>query len=234
MKTVDELSVFFPAYNEEGNIASTVKKSLDVLSKLQLKNYEVLVIDDGSTDQTRKIVEEITAKDKHVRLITHTPNRGYGEAVKSGLYNARYPWIAFTDADGQFDFSEVTKLLEKADQAPVVIGYRMNRQDPWQRKLFGWGWTALTNTLLGIRVRDIDCAFKLIRKDVIENILSLQSTRGAMISPELIAKIRKKGYKVVEVGVSHYPRTAGKQTGSNLKVVFKSFIDLTKLWWQIK
>jgi len=115
-----------------------------------------------------------------------------------------------------------------------VAGYRIDRRDSPVRKLFGFGWTFLANLLLGIGVRDVDCGFKLIRKKVIENIPALQSARGGMISPELLGRARKAGFKIAEVGVHHYPRKEGKQTGANLKVIFKSFVDLGKLWWQLK
>jgi glycosyltransferase involved in cell wall biosynthesis len=228
------LSVFMPAFNEEANIEKTVKKTLEVLQGLSLKDYELLVIDDGSKDRTGEIVKNLQKKDKHIKLITHSPNKGYGEALKSGFYNAKFEWIAFTDSDGQLDFSEINKFLEKASGADLVVGYRINRQDPPLRKLNGWGWTLLSNTLLGIGVRDVDCAFKLVRKKVIDTIPRLESTRGGMISPELLAKAKKSGFKIVEVGVHHYSREAGVQTGANLRVIIQSFKDLFKLWWKIK
>jgi len=115
-----------------------------------------------------------------------------------------------------------------------VAGYRIDRRDSPVRKLFGFGWTFLANLLLGIGVRDVDCGFKLIRKKVIENIPALESTRGGMISPELLGQARKAGFKIAEVGVHHYPRKEGKQTGANLKVIFRSFLDLGRLWWELK
>jgi len=230
---IDFLSVFFPAYNEEKNIASTIKKAGQVLKKLELKNYEIIVVDDGSKDKTGKIVKDLQKDDQHIRLITHSPNKGYGVALKSGFYNAKYPWIIFTDSDGQFDFSEITKLLDKAGEFDVVVGYRIHRRDSFLRKLNGWGWTTLTNFLLGLRVRDIDCGFKLVKKTVIDRISSLTSSRGGMISPELLAKAKKAGFKITEVGVRHFPRKEGKQSGANLKVILSSFADLFKLWWKL-
>jgi glycosyltransferase involved in cell wall biosynthesis len=230
---VNEISVFFPAYNEEDNLQNTVAKALPVLKKIA-RRWEIIIIDDGSKDQTGKIAENLAKKDPRIRVVHHPENRGYGEALKSGFYNAQYPWIACTDADGQFDFSQIDKLLSKKKTADVIVGYRLNRQDPFLRKFFGWGWTALANILLGIKVRDVDCSFKLVKKEVIDQIPRLQSTRGGMISPELLARTKKAGFKIAEVGVRHYPRKKGKQTGANLKVIFKSFVDLSKLWWQIR
>lgn len=231
---IDSLSVFFPAYNEQANIKNTVEEAQAVLESLKLKNYEIIVVNDGSKDQTGEIVENLVKKNSHIKLITHNPNKGYGEAIKSGLYNSKFDWITFTDSDGQFDFSEVVNLIDRADPNTLVVGFRINRQDSLKRKLFGNGWTLLANLLLGVNVSDVDCAFKLIPRQAIERIPHLESSRGAMVSPELLAKAKKAGFKIVEVGVHHFPRTAGEQTGASLRVIFKSFVDLFRLWWKIK
>ncbi len=229
-----ELSVFFPAYNEEENIKSTVEKAISVLETLNLKSYEVMVVNDGSTDGTAREVESLEKKDKHVRLINRAQNGGYGEALKDGLYNAKYDYIVFTDSDGQFDFSEVKKFIDKADKADIVAGYRINRSDPPIRVLMGWVWTMLGNLLLGIGVRDVDCAFKLVKRQVLDQIPRLESGRGGMISPELLAKAKMRGFTITEVGVNHFPRQAGRQTGADIKVMVRSFVDLFRLWRNIK
>jgi glycosyltransferase involved in cell wall biosynthesis len=231
---IDFLSVFFPAFNEEKNITPTVEKASAVLERLKLKNYEIIVIDDGSTDGTAKAVRKLQEKNPHLRLIVHSINKGYGEALKSGFYNAKYPWIVYTDSDGQFDFSEITKFFDRAQQADLIIGYRVDRRDHFIRKLGGRFWTLLANILFGIKVHDVDCAFKLVRREVIEKIPRLESGRGGMISPELLAKAKKAGFRIAEVGVCHYPRKSGQSTGANLKVIVESFIDLIGLWWKIK
>lgn len=233
MDKLDGLSLFFPAYNEEGNIKNTVEKAIPVLKNVASK-YELLIIDDGSKDKTGEIADKLAEEYSFIRVIHHRSNQGYGAALKSGFYSSKQEWIVFTDSDGQFDFSEVTRLIEKSGEADIVAGYRINRQDSPIRKLFGFGWTLLSRLLLGIGVQDVDCAFKLVKKEVIDTIPKLQSTRGGMISPELLGRAKKAGFKIVEVGVHHYPRKEGKQTGANLKVIFKSFADLGKLWWQIK
>ena len=232
MNKIPELSVFFPAYNEEKNIEKTVKDALIVLEKIALK-YEIIIIDDGSSDKTDSISDKLAKENKGVWVIHHHPNQGYGAALKSGFYNAKYNLIATTDSDGQFDFREITKLLAKTSQADVVIGYRLNRQDSLMRKINGQVWTMLNNLLFSIKVRDVDCAFKLIKKKVIETIPKLESTRGGMISPELLAKAQKAGFKIDQVAVHHYPRHEGKQTGANIKVIIKSFVDLFKLWQKL-
>lgn len=233
MKLIEEISVFFPAYNEEANIKDTILKAKTVLQQIAEK-WEIIVIDDGSKDKTGDLVKNLSDKDKRIRLLTHNPNRGYGAALKTGLYNSKFNLIAFTDADGQFDFREIKNLFSCIGMADIVVGYRINRQDPVVRKLFGFGWTALANLFLGIGVKDVDCGFKLIKKKVVEQIPLLKSDRGGMISPELLARAKKLGFKIVEVGVHHFPRKEGKQTGANMKVIFKSFVDLGKLWWQIR
>ncbi|PIQ70317.1 glycosyltransferase family 2 protein [Candidatus Shapirobacteria bacterium CG03_land_8_20_14_0_80_40_19] len=233
MNKLKELSVFFPAYNEEANLENTVEKAIPVLEDVAEK-YELIIVDDGSKDKTGEVAKRLAEKYSFIQVITHNPNQGYGAALRSGFYNSRLEWIVTVDSDGQFDFSEVDKLIERSKKADVVVGYRLNRQDSMIRKIFGWGWTLLANLLLGIKVRDVDCAFKLVNRKVIERIPKLQSQRGGMISPELLGKARKAGFKVAEVGVHHYSRKEGKQTGANLKVIFKSFVDLGKLWWQIK
>jgi len=225
--------LFFPAYNEEANLKETVEKAIPVLSKVANK-FELIIVDDGSKDRTGEIADKLAKKYSFIRVIHHRSNKGYGEALKSGFYSAKYEWIVFTDSDGQLDFSEVAKLIEVKNDVDIVVGYRLDRQDSLVRKLFGTGWTMLANLLLGTKVRDVDCAFKLINKKVIETIPRLESTRGGMISPELLGRAIKAGFKIKEVGVHHFSRTKGKQSGAELKVILKSFIDLGKLWWQIK
>jgi len=230
MPLINQISVFFPAYNEEANIRSTVEKAVEVLEKVA-KKWEIIVIDDGSKDKTGAIVKRLMKKEPRIRLITHTPNRGYGAALKSGFYNSQYEWTAFTDADGQFDFSEITKFFEKQKQtgADLVIGYYLKRAVPFYRI---WGsklWELAVFLLFGLKVKDIDCGFKLIRKKVIGEIPPLEAERGPFISSELLIKAKKKGFKIVQLGVHHYPRKAGKATGASLKVVLSGLKDLIRL-----
>lgn len=230
-KLIDELSVFLPAFNEEANIKDVVLKTKSVLETVADK-WELIVINDGSSDATKEIVDGLEQKDSRIRIMSHPANRGYGAALKTGIYSCKYKWISFIDSDGQFDFSEIDKFIEKQKEtgADLVIGYRVNRKDTFFRKLNGRGWTFLSNLLFGINVHDVDCGFKLINKKVIDKIPHLESTRGGMISPELLAKAKKEHFKTVEVPVHHYLRQKGQQTGANLNVIVKSFIDLFKLW----
>ncbi len=231
---IKNLSVFFPVYNEEGNITVTVNKALAVLEKLNLKDYEVSIVDDGSTDGTGKVSDDLAGKNPKIRVIHHPKNLGYGEALKSGFYNAKYEVIVYTDGDGQFDFAEVTKFLEKIEDHDLVIGYRIKRQDPLFRILFKQGWMLTLLLFFRLTLKDVDCGFKMVRKKVLEKIPHLESSRGAMINAELAIKTKKAHFKTAQVGVNHFARLSGKPTGANINVIFKSYLDLVKLWWYLK
>lgn len=230
---INNLSVFFPCINEEGNIENTVSKAEQVLKKLKIK-YEIIIVDDGSKDATGSIAERLAKTNPNIRVIHHPKNLGYGEALKSGFYNAKYDTIVYTDGDGQFDFSEVTKFLEKILDHDLVIGYRIRRQDSLIRRLFGKGWKLTLLIFFGLRLKDVDCGFKMVKKEVLEKIPHLQSQRGAMINAELAIKAKKYGFKIDQVGVKHYPRLSGRPTGANIKVIAKSYLDLINLWWKLK
>lgn len=225
------LSVFLPAFNEEDSIATTVEGVVSVLDSLKL-NWELLVINDGSKDKTAEVVKGLEKKFPGVRLVDYAKNRGYGHALKTGFSEAKYPWVAFVDSDGQFDFAEIKKMLQKTSEADVILGYRLNRADPFQRRIFTWGWKMLAMILLGLNVRDYSCGFKLIKKKVIEDISPIESEEK-VTQIEMLIKAKKKGYKFAEVGVHHYARTAGVPTGANLSVVLKSFTDMLKLWQKL-
>lgn len=226
------LSVFFPAYNEEKNIKNTVLSALKILPRL-VGEYEVVVVDDGSEDKTKEIVEKIVKKNPKVRIVAHKKNRGYGASLKSGLYSAKFPLIAFTDADGQFDFAEIRKFLDGIGNADLVIGYREKRAEGWGRVVNAKGWAFLNRVLFGLNVKDVDCGFKLIRKKVIDTIPRLES-EGAMVSAELLIKANKMGYRIKEFPVSHRSRLAGEQSGANIKVILKAFRELFRLYPKLK
>jgi glycosyltransferase involved in cell wall biosynthesis len=233
---IDELSVFFPCYNEEKNIKNTISKAIPVLKNIASK-WEIILINDGSKDNTGKVLEEIKKQypKEDIKIITHNPNRGYGAALKSGLYNAKYQWITFTDSDGQFDFSEISNLIEKQHQtkADIVIGYYLSRKVSKFAIITSKIWELIVFILFGLKVTDIDCGFKLVNKKVVETIPKLEAERGAFISSEFLIKAKKAGFKIVEIGVHHYPRVEGKATGRSLKVIIKSFSDLFRLWFKI-
>jgi len=231
---INELSVFFPCYNEEKNIANTVSKAVKVL-KDTAQNWEIIIVNDGSKDNTAQVALKIQKQYPNIRIITHNPNRGYGAAFKSGLYNSKYKWIAFTDSDGQFDFSEIKNFIktQQVTNADLVIGYYLGRKVSPIVVLTSKIWELIVFILFGLHVTDIDCGFKFVSKKVVDTIPRLEAERGAFISSEFLIKSKKAGFKITEIGVHHYPRTEGQATGRQLKVIIKSFTDLFKLWYKI-
>lgn len=225
---IKAISVFFPAYNEEKNIQKTVTQAAKILENIA-KEYEIIVVNDGSTDKTGEIVKRLMKKNSKIRMITHTPNRGYGAALKSGLYHSQYPWIAFTDADGQFDFAEITNFLEKRNEAGLVIGYRPCRRDPVLRILIAKLLRIWNFTFFGLWLKDADCGFKLIKKEVVEKIGPLK-TESAITETEFLVRAKKAGFKITEIPVHHYSREKGRQTGGNLKVILKAVKESFHLW----
>jgi glycosyltransferase involved in cell wall biosynthesis len=185
------------------------------------------VVNDGSRDRTGEICDRLVEEFPEVRVVHHARNRGYGAALKSGIELARYDLIFFSDADGQFDLKELAAFIEQTDAYDVVAGYRARRQDPPHRLLFAWGWNILVRFVLGIRVRDIDCAFKVFNRRVF-NKVQIQSV-GAMVNTEIFAQIFRFGMTVKELPVSHFPRRHGQSTGGNVAVIVKAFRELIKI-----
>jgi len=221
--TTHTLSVVLPAYNEEHAIASTIEQILSTLTDW-VSDFEVIVINDGSTDRTRAIVTAIGTADPRVRLVTHEHNQGYGAALADGFAAATKELTFFMDADGQFDISDLRAFLLFIDDYNAVIGYRIDRQDSWMRKLNAWGWKHLISWVLGVHVRDVDCAFKLLHTDFFRQ--HPLETRGAMINAEMLYKLTRAGYTYKELGVHHLPRQAGRATGAHLRVILRAFREL--------
>jgi glycosyltransferase involved in cell wall biosynthesis len=220
------LSIVLPAYNESANIESVVAASLAAGDKY-CDDVEIVVVDDGSADATAEIVRALAVADARVRLVQHHVNRGYGDALKSGFAAASMPLVFFTDADNQFDLDELGNFLELVDHVDVVAGYRIDRCDPLFRRLNARAWNYLVRALFYVPVRDIDCAFKLFRREVFDG-LQLESM-GAMVNTELMVKLGRSGYRVVEVGVRHYPRRAGVARGANLRVIARALSELVTM-----
>ncbi|MGB7582262.1 MAG: glycosyltransferase family 2 protein [Sedimentisphaerales bacterium] len=225
------ISVFFPCYNEQDNIGQTTQRAIEVLEGLGA-DYEIILVNDGSTDQTGARADAIAAGNKRVRVVHHPQNMGYGAALQSGIRAAKKELIFFTDGDGQFDIGEIKLLLPLIKQNDIVCGYRLDRKDPFVRKLNGWMWTRLVNLLFGMHIRDIDCAFKLFRAEIFQGMT--MSSAGALISAEILARATRRGFRIAEVGVHHYPRKAGKQTGAKLTVILRAFKELFKLYNRIR
>lgn len=220
MDKVPELSIFFPFWNEEENIESVVKKAIPVAKRVASK-WEIIMVDDGSSDDTLKIAKRLAQDNPNLVVVADPINRGYGAALKNGFSHARYKLVVFTDGDGQFDFSEVSKLLEKVGKADIVIGFRKKRLDnPFRHLLMNL--LKIWNLILfGMYFRDIDCGFKLFRSDALAKIMPLKS-EGAMITTEILAKARKKSLKIAQAQVSHYSRKYGDQSGGNIRVILRA------------
>jgi glycosyltransferase involved in cell wall biosynthesis len=220
---MNSLSIVIPAYNEAANIVGVLQDVSGTALKWNM-DYEIILVNDGSQDQTGILARELGSYIPNFRLVEHYPNRGYGGALKAGFAAAVKEWIAFIPGDGQFDFSEIQRLIDRTSEADIICGYRANRQDPFLRKVNAFGWNTLIRLLFGRLSRDIDCGFKLIRTEVLAHV-NLESD-GAMVDTELLAGSKVRGYRITEVPVTHLPRTAGESTGADLKVIFKAFRDL--------
>ena len=229
------LSIVLPAYNEEANVERAVEHVATVAQEIGL-DHEIILVNDGSTDRTGEIAHQLMERIPHFRLVEHFPNRGYGGALKAGFTAATGDWIAFTPADNQFDFREITALLAARDDADIVSGYRADRQDSFIRKLNAWGWNMLVRLLFGYLCRDIDCGFKLFRRDILDHVHVISD--GAMIDTEFLAGAKARGYRIAEVPVTHLPRTAGEATGANIRVIMRAFRDLVRfrirLWRELR
>lgn len=228
------VSAVLPAYNEAAIIEQTVRHMADVLGGLT-DAFEVIVVNDGSADATGAILARLQQDNPelHLQVVTHPRNMGYGAALASGFDAASQELIFMTDGDKQFDVRELSGFLEALDnQTDLVIGWRRKRADPPLRLLNAWGWKLLVNGLFGYTARDVDCAFKLLRRDVWHSV-NVQA-RGATFSAELLIKARRHGFRIKELPVNHFPRTAGSPTGARPAVIVRAFTELFQLWRQLR
>jgi glycosyltransferase involved in cell wall biosynthesis len=219
------ISVVLPAYNEEALIADTVRNVAKALHELGVHDAEIIVVNDGSSDRTAERAQA-AAPDANVRVISHPLNRGYGAALRTGFNAAVCEATWLLDSDGQFNPLELARLLPKYRSRCVVAGYRLDRKDGFVRQLNRIAFFSVVRVLLGSTVRDVDCAFKLFPAEVGKNL----RCDGAMISTELLLRAKRSGYRLIEVGVHHYPRTAGTATGANPRVIARAFRELFRLW----
>ena len=226
---VKQLSFFFPAHNEAENIEALVAEALEVLPGLA-DQFEIICVDDGSRDATPQMADRLAAADPRIRAVHHEVNQGYGAAVRTGLRSARYDLVAFTDGDRQFKVADLGQLLDRmaeADNPDVVAGYRKKRADPFIRTAYARAYRLALNLFYRLGVKDVDCAFKVFKRSALEGI-RLESG-GAFMSAELLIKLKQRGRTIVEVGVPHYPRTAGSPTGAKPSVIFRAMRDFWKL-----
>ena len=221
------VSLVMPAYNEEAGIRPAVAETCAALAELA-DDFEVLVVDDGSGDGTAAAVAELAASQPQVRLLRHAHNRGYGAALRTGFEAARFERVAFTDADAQFDLSDLGCLLPLSDHYPLVVGWRQGRQDPWRRRFLSFGFNLLARSLLGTRVRDCDCALKVFRREALAGLLP--ETNNYFINAEMLTKACQQGLAVAEVGVRHRPRLRGVSKVSLFEVP-RMLATLLPFWW---
>jgi len=220
------LSYFFPAHNEEANVLGLVEEALETLPGLA-ETFEIVIVDDGSRDGTGRIADELTAAHPGiVRAVHHQTNLGYGAALRSGFRAARFDHVAFTDGDRQFRVPDIARLIDRLaepDRPDVVVGYRIKRADPLVRTVYARAYRLANRIFFGLRVRDVDCACKLFRREALDG-LAVESG-GAFFSAELLIKLQVAGRSVAEVGIPHHPRTAGSPTGAKPSVVFRAVRD---------
>jgi glycosyltransferase involved in cell wall biosynthesis len=230
---VPRLSYFFPAHNEEANLRGLVEEALETLPGLA-DSFEIIIVNDGSRDATPQIADELVVNNPQVRAVHHPTNLGYGAALRSGFAAARYANLAFTDGDRQFKVADLGRLIDRfqAGGADAVVGYRIKRADPLVRTVYARLYRLANRIFFGLTIRDVDCACKLFSRASLDGV-NVESS-GAFFSAELLIKLRARGRRLAEVGVPHYPRTAGSPTGAKPQVVFRAVRDFwllrLRLW----
>lgn len=229
------ISLVLPAYNEADNIEPMVAEAVPALEAVteDSGDYEIIVVDDGSADDTAGATRRAMQENPNVRLVQHPVNKGFGAAVFSGFTSATKDWIFYTDADRQFVLSELEKFVPLMERADLIAGYRAPRRDPPMRVFYGKGWSMLCTLLFGYTVRDVDCGFKLFRREIIQELAPQIASRGATFSIEWLVRAKRAGYRFVELPVTHRPRVAGSQTGANLNVIVRAFRELVRFRLQL-
>lgn len=225
------LSVFFPAYEEEENIGKVTEAAIEVLQSMG-GEYEVILVDDGSRDRTGEVVDALARRYPEVRAIHHGKNLGYGAALKTGFTSARYEYIFYTDGDNQFDLSELRKFVALLEFSDMVIGFRNRRRYSYYQKLTSFTYNLVLQTLFDLPYRDVDCAYKLVPKSLIDNI-ELNSMDG-FVDAELLIKAQQLGYTLSELGVTHYVRQSGRSHGATPKVVLGTIWEMARFYQQVR
>jgi glycosyltransferase involved in cell wall biosynthesis len=222
------VSVFFPAYNDSGTIGSMVIRAVKAAAELT-PDYEVIVVNDGSTDATAEVADELARTYPRVRVVHHGANKGYGGALQTGFRTATKEWIFYTDGDAQYDPAELALLWTQiADNVDLVNGYKISRSDPLHRIVIGRVYHHIVATLFGLTVRDVDCDFRLMRRSIFDRI-QLEKTSG-VICLEMMKKITDARFRIVEVPVHHYHRAYGKSQFFNFRRIFRTGVDVLRLW----
>lgn len=224
------VSIVLPACNEEEGIEEMVRTVLGATETMEFEAREVIVVDDGSADATGEIIERLDREIEEVRAIRHPHNLGYADALKSGFKAARYELIFYTDSDLQFDVREMKNLLPAIDDYHLVCGFRIYRFDPLSRLILSWGYNLLVRVLFRIRIRDIDCAFKLFRREIFDQI-EIES-KNFFVDTEILAKARVQGFRMTEIGVRHYPRKVGQST-VRPSHIWDTLVEIARMWSRV-
>lgn len=225
------LSVFFPVYQEEDNVGKVTEQAVSVLEEIGC-DYEIIIVDDGSTDHTAQVADGLACRHPGVRVIHHEKNRGYGAALKTGFTSAKNDYVFYTDGDNQFDLRELIKFVALLDFSDMVIGFRNRRRYSFRQKVTSFTYNLVLQTLFDLPYRDVDCAFKLVPKTLIDRI-ELSSV-AAFVDAELLIKAQQLGYTLTEVGVTHLPRTSGVSHGSNVKVVLRTIREMARFYLYVR
>ncbi len=225
------LSLVLPAFNEEANLRETVNEALRVLP-CYFDTFEIVIVNDGSRDRTGEVAEALASEDDRVRPIGHERNLGYGGALRTGFGASTGDYVMFMDSDRQFSIEDISRLIPFIDAPDIVAGFRMERNDRFHRRLFAETFNVSIRIIFGVHMRDIDCAFKIFDGELLRSIELTSS--GALINTEIMAKARRQGARVQQVGVRHFPRTAGTSTGGNPRVIAKAMRDTPRLWLHMR
>jgi glycosyltransferase involved in cell wall biosynthesis len=228
---LNSLSVFFPVYNEEKNLSILIKQALEIIPTVA-KKFELIIINDGSQDKSLEVAKKLAQKHPEIKIVSHPVNLGYGAALRSGINAANYEWIFFTDSDLQFDLKQIVDFIPYTKTDQVIIGYRKKRAEGFHRSLNATIFKIYIDLLFRLHVKDIDCAFKLLKADLVKN-LRLESS-GAFTTSEILYKLKKKRIKFKQLPVDHFPRKYGNSTGANLKVIVKGVWEALALYLKIK
>src|SRR5512145_2424949 len=226
-----ELSLVFPVFDEQENVGPLLASAVALGRRLG-RSFEIIVVDDGSRDESGLRIAAACALHPEITTLQHASNRGYGAALRTGLRAARGAHVFFSDADLQFDLAELEDLLAHTESFDVVAGVRTPRRDPWARRVLAWGWGTLVNALFDLDVRDIDCAFKLFRREVLDAIPI--ASLGAFVNTEILVRARAAGFRIRQVPVTHHPRRAGRAKGANPRVIVRALVELATLHGELR
>ncbi len=229
---VEAVSVFFPCYNDEATIAGMVDVAVATLKQIGVRDAEVIVVNDGSTDGSAALLEKVMAREPLLRVITHDRNRGYGGALLSGFAAASRQWVFYTDGDGQFDAAELALLVQRAsDDIDIVQGYKLRRADGFVRTVIGRVYHRFVKLMFGLKIHDTDCDFRLIRHAALDRVTLVHTT--GVICVELVRKLQDTGARFTEVGVHHYRRVHGTSEFFRVGAIVRTLRDLAGLWVQM-